>query len=100
LFWKFGGEEKRGLWKDEIRGKNRETFSICPECLNGRVETCRGGRLILLKSVMSSLPVYALSFFKAPLCILSSIESILNIFFCEGVRIIGKLHGLIGILFV
>ncbi|RHN49937.1 putative RNA-directed DNA polymerase [Medicago truncatula] len=40
-----------------------------------------GGRLVLLKSVLSSLPVYALSFFKAPTCIVSSIESILNCFF-------------------
>ena len=36
-----------------------------------------GGRLVLLKSVMSSLPVYTLSFFKAPSCIVS----ILNCFF-------------------
>jgi hypothetical protein len=36
-----------------------------------------GGRLILLKSVLSSLPVYALSFFRAPAGIISSIESIL-----------------------
>jgi len=35
-----------------------------------------GGRLVLLKFVMSSLPVYFLSFFKAPTVILSSIESI------------------------
>jgi exonuclease III len=35
-----------------------------------------GGRLVLLKSVLSSLPVYALSFFKAPSGIVSSIESI------------------------
>jgi len=35
-----------------------------------------GGRLVLLKSVLSSLPVYFLSFFKAPAGIISSIESI------------------------
>jgi len=35
-----------------------------------------GGRLVLLKSVLASLPVYALSFFKAPSDIISSIESI------------------------
>jgi hypothetical protein len=44
-----------------------------------------GGRLVLLKSVLSSLPVYALSFFKAPSGIVSSIESILNNFFWGGV---------------
>ena len=38
------------------------------------------GRLVLLKSVLSSLPVYALSFFKAPSGTVSSIESILNFF--------------------
>ena len=43
-----------------------------------------GGRLILLKSVMSSLSVYALSFFKAPTGIISSIESLFNCFFLEG----------------
>jgi hypothetical protein len=43
-----------------------------------------GGRLILLKSVLSSLPVYALSFFKAPSGIVSSIESIVNNFFWGG----------------
>ena len=42
------------------------------------------GRLVLLKSVLSSLPVYALSFFKAPSGIVSSIESILNCFFFWG----------------
>ena len=36
---------------------------------------------MLLKSVLSSLPVYALSFFKAPTGIVSSIESILIFFF-------------------
>jgi hypothetical protein len=37
-----------------------------------------GGRLILLKFVLSSLSVYFLSFFKAPTGIISSIESILK----------------------
>jgi len=44
-----------------------------------------GGRLVLLKSVLSSMPVYALSFFKAPSGIVSSIESILKCFFFGGV---------------
>ncbi|CAJ2651635.1 unnamed protein product [Trifolium pratense] len=43
-----------------------------------------GGRLVLLKSVLISLPVYALSFFKAPSGTISSIESILIIFFWGG----------------
>jgi len=43
-----------------------------------------GGRLVLLKFVLSSLPVYALSFFKAPSGIVSSIESMLNCFFFRG----------------
>jgi hypothetical protein len=39
-----------------------------------------GGRLVLLKFVLSSLPVYALSFFRAPSGIISSIESLLTNF--------------------
>jgi len=48
-----------------------------------------GGRLILLKSVLSSIPIYFLFFFKAPSGIISSIESIFNAFFwggCEDIR--------------
>ncbi|GAU50260.1 hypothetical protein TSUD_409060 [Trifolium subterraneum] len=46
-----------------------------------------GGRLILLKSFLTSLPVYAISFFKAPLGIISSLESLLsNFFWGEGHR--------------
>ncbi|GAU22999.1 hypothetical protein TSUD_98280 [Trifolium subterraneum] len=39
---------------------------------------------LLLKSVLTSLPVYALSFFKAPSGIISSIESLLTNFFWGG----------------
>ncbi|CAJ2667177.1 unnamed protein product [Trifolium pratense] len=49
-----------------------------------------GGRLVLLKSVLTSLPVYALSFFKAPSGIISSIESILIKFFWGGSEDIRK----------
>jgi hypothetical protein len=48
-----------------------------------------GGRLVLLKSVLTSLPVYALSFFKAPAGTISSIDSLLiKIFWggCENSR--------------
>jgi hypothetical protein len=43
-----------------------------------------GGRLVLLKSVLTSLPVYALSFFKAPSGIISFIDSIFSKFFWGG----------------
>jgi len=43
-----------------------------------------GGRLTLLKSVLTSLTVYALSFFKALSGIISSIESLFNFFFFLG----------------
>jgi hypothetical protein len=40
-----------------------------------------GGRLVLLKYVLTSLPVYAVSFFRALSGIISSIESLLNKYF-------------------
>ena len=43
-----------------------------------------GGHLVLLKSVLTSLLVYALSFFKAPSGIIASIESLLIRFFWGG----------------
>ena len=55
-----------------------------------------GGQLTLLKFVLTSLPVYALSFFKASSGIISFIESLFNFFFGVGVRIIEKYLGLVG----
>jgi hypothetical protein len=52
-----------------------------------------GGRLVLLKAVLTSMPVYVLSFFKAPAGIISSIESLLIKFFWGGVRSLGKSLG-------
>jgi len=58
------------------------------------------GRLVMLKSVMSAIPVYFLSFFKAPSGIISSLDSVLCIFFWGVVRILGKYLGLNGLPFV
>jgi hypothetical protein len=43
-----------------------------------------GGRLVLIKSILTSLSVYAISFFKAPAGTISSIESLLINFFWGG----------------
>jgi hypothetical protein len=43
-----------------------------------------GGRLVLIKSVLSSIPVYFLSFFKAPTCIISLIEYTFKAFLWGG----------------
>ena len=51
-----------------------------------------GGRLTLLKSVLTSLPVYALSFFKAPSGIISSIESLFRIFCWGGSEVLSKIN--------
>jgi hypothetical protein len=61
------------------------------------------GHLILLKSVLTSLPIYIHSLFKASSDIISTIKSIYNKKIKKiggGVRILGKCLGLIGDLFV
>ena len=50
-----------------------------------------GGRLVLLKSILSSLPVYFLFFFQAPTGIISSIGSIFLIFFWGGCEVSKKI---------
>jgi len=71
-----GGDARRlSFWEpviDRLKSRLSEWKSI---------NLSYGGHLILLKSVMPSLPVYALSFFRAPACIISSIESILINYF-------------------
>jgi len=77
--------------KSRLSGRNSQFLSF-------------GGHLILLKAVLTSLSVYALSFFKAPSGIISSIESLLNKLFLGGggggVRTVGKSLGYVGILCV
>ncbi|XP_071728217.1 uncharacterized protein [Rutidosis leptorrhynchoides] len=45
-----------------------------------------GGHLTLIKSVLSSLPMYAFSLFHAPTCIINKLESLCRKFFWEGSR--------------
>ena len=71
------------------------------DSLNGKVviyHFC--GCLIILKYVLSSLHVYALSFFITLSSIISSIESIFNKKIMVSVRFIGKLSWFIESLFV
>ncbi|CAN1732048.1 Putative ribonuclease H protein At1g65750 [Linum perenne] len=51
-----------------------------------------GGRLVLIKSVLSSLPVYYLSLFKAPSSIVLGLERIQNQFLWSGVSDSEKIH--------
>ena len=50
------------------------------------------GQLVLIKHALSSLPVYFLSFFKAPTCIISIIESFFKSFFMGGSEEARKIH--------
>jgi hypothetical protein len=51
-----------------------------------------GGRIVLLKSVLSALPIYFLSFFKVPPGIISSIESLFKNFLWGGSDEAKKIH--------
>ncbi|MCH83014.1 LINE-1 reverse transcriptase like [Trifolium medium] len=53
-----------------------------------------GGRLVLLKSVLSALPIYYLSFFKMPPGIISLIESLFKKFLWGGSEESRKIHWL------
>ncbi|CAN1812553.1 LINE-1 reverse transcriptase homolog [Linum perenne] len=51
-----------------------------------------GGRLTLLRSVLSSLPVYFMSLFRAPISVIKKLESIRCRFLWEGSQDSRKLH--------
>jgi hypothetical protein len=51
-----------------------------------------GGRLVLLKSVLTALPIYFLSFFKAPSGIISLLESLFKKFLWGGSEEAKKIH--------
>ncbi|CAN0921494.1 Putative ribonuclease H protein At1g65750 [Linum grandiflorum] len=51
-----------------------------------------GGRMVLIKSVLSSLPVYFLPIFRAPATVVKTIERIQNHFLWTGISEVSKMH--------
>ena len=52
----------------------------------------RGGRLTLIQSVLSSLPIYYLSVFKVPISVINSMEKMMRDFLWEGGDLVGGDH--------
>jgi hypothetical protein len=66
-----GGDPRRLAFWEHVVSTIKSRLSGWQSCF-----LSFGGRLVLLKSVLTSLHVYALSFFKSPSGIISSVESI------------------------
>nr|GEW64351.1 RNA-directed DNA polymerase, eukaryota [Tanacetum cinerariifolium] len=68
---KVGGIPSRSnFWEDVID-------KISPRLSKWKLKTLSiGGRLTLIKSVLSSMPLYQMSMYKVPMCILNRMESI------------------------
>jgi hypothetical protein len=82
-----GGNAKRNSFWSALVDKIR-----CKLSLWKSRHLSMGGRLVLLKSVLSSIPVYFLSFFKAPTGTISLIESIFKAFLWGGSEESRKIH--------
>ncbi|GKV36373.1 hypothetical protein SLEP1_g44514 [Rubroshorea leprosula] len=65
-----GENSRRRMWLPVIENFYKKLASWKAQSLSF------GGRLVLLKSVLSSLPLYYLSLFKIPTCVLKIIEKI------------------------
>ena len=80
---------KSMLYEVNVAGSWLHEAASVLHCKHGRlpflyVGIPMNGRLILLMSVLSSISVYFISFFKAPLGIISILESLFNAFFLGG----------------
>ncbi|PNX99941.1 cysteine-rich receptor-like protein kinase, partial [Trifolium pratense] len=70
--------------------RRRETWKPVVEALTKRLNSWNsrllsfGGRLSLINSVLASIPLYFFSFYKAPRCVLNSLERIQRNFFWGG----------------
>ena len=58
----------------------------------GKKLLSRGGRLTLIQLVLSSLPIYYLSLFKAPISVITRLEKLIRDFFWEGGDLAGGDH--------
>ncbi|CAN1315223.1 LINE-1 retrotransposable element ORF2 protein [Linum perenne] len=80
------------------RGFTKKLWDPVIDSLGKRLQTWKarflsfGGRLTLIKSVLSSLPVYFLSLFKAPSSVILALERIQNRFLWSGVSDSEKIH--------
>ena len=52
----------------------------------------KGGRLTIIQSVLSSLPTYFLSLFRAPKNVISSLEKMMRDYLWEGGDLVGGEH--------
>ncbi|GAU45905.1 hypothetical protein TSUD_280460 [Trifolium subterraneum] len=77
---------------DGANPRRRETWKPVVEAMNKRLNTWNnrhlsfGGRLTLINSVFTSLPLYFFSFFKVPRCILKQLVKIQRSFLWGGGR--------------
>ncbi|CAN1256031.1 Putative ribonuclease H protein At1g65750 [Linum perenne] len=80
------------------RAKTKEIWGPVIETFRNRLQGWKarllslGGRLVLLKSVLSNLPIYFLSILKAPSSVISKLEAIQNRFLWGGTDEIRKIH--------
>jgi hypothetical protein len=79
-----GDSRRLGFWEPVLTRKRNRLSGWKSRFLSF------GGRLVLVKSVLTSLHVYALSFFKAPAGTLSFIESLLINFSWGGGEVFRK----------
>ncbi|CAN1332331.1 Putative ribonuclease H protein At1g65750, partial [Linum perenne] len=83
------------------RGANKEIWGPVLANTRSRLDGWKvrflsfGGRITLLKSVLSNLPIYYLSLFKAPASVIKQLERMQNKFLWEGVSQERK-HHLVG----
>ncbi|CAN1810376.1 Putative ribonuclease H protein At1g65750, partial [Linum perenne] len=75
-----------GLWDSVVRSVEQKVQWWKAKFLSF------GGRVTLLKSVLSGLPVYFMSLFKAPAKVIKRIERIQNNFLWSGSNEGGKIH--------
>lgn len=77
---------KKATWRDVIDRFQRYLATW------KRRQVSFGGRILLIKSVLSNLPIYYLSLFKMPVCVLNELVKIQSRFLWGGADLKKRLH--------